>query len=53
MTDIGGCQSSDEILRLVHQVFIRMFDAKMAGASAKYVSIANWLWEERDRWHGR
>lgn len=53
LTDIGGCKSSDEILRLVHQVFVRMFDAQMAGARAKYGSIADWLWAERDRWRGR
>ena len=39
-----GCHSSDDILRVVHEEFVRWFDSNMAGSPERHQEIASEIW---------
>lgn len=39
------CASPDDVLRVVHEEFVRWFDAANAGQRERYRSIASEIWE--------
>ena len=39
-----GCHSSDDVLRVVHEEFVRWFDSTIAGSPARYQEIASEMW---------
>jgi hypothetical protein len=44
---LRGCQSADDVRRVVHQEFVRWFDADTAGPEEHYAKISTEIWE---RW---
>jgi len=42
---LKGCTSADDALRIVHEEFVRWFDADNAGPCDNYEHIANEIWE--------
>jgi hypothetical protein len=44
---LRSCQSEDDVRRVVHQEFVRWFDASIAGSEDHYAKIATEIWE---RW---
>jgi len=42
---LEGCRSSEEVLHVVHEEFIRWFGAETAGAAKGYEQIAAEIWE--------
>jgi hypothetical protein len=41
---LHGCQSADDVCRIVHEEFTRWFDAATAGAPERYMQIALEIW---------
>ncbi len=41
---LGNCSSSDEVLKVVHEEFVRWFGAATAGPRESYAKIASELW---------
>ena len=39
------CKSGDDVLRTVHEEFVRWFDADTAGPQERYAGIATEIWE--------
>lgn len=39
------CESADDVLRVVHEEFIRWFDADNAGSQESYRPIASEIWQ--------
>jgi hypothetical protein len=39
------CTSSDEVLRVVHEEFVRWFDSDIAGPAERYAEIASEIWQ--------
>ena len=44
------CKSADDVLRVVHEEFVRWFDADTAGSRKGYAEVANQIWQ---LWQGR
>ena len=44
---LWNCQSADDVRRVVHQEFVRWFDADIAGPEEHYAKISAEIWE---RW---
>jgi hypothetical protein len=42
---LSTCGSADDVLRVVHEEFVRWFDADTAGASERYQHIASEIWQ--------
>jgi hypothetical protein len=42
---LHGCQSADDVCRVVHEEFVRWFDAVTAGAPERYTQIASEIWQ--------
>ncbi|MGA9545038.1 MAG: hypothetical protein WBQ85_15795 [Candidatus Sulfotelmatobacter sp.] len=42
---LRSCHSSEEVLRVVHEEFVRWFDADTAGPQERYEQIASELWQ--------
>jgi len=42
---LPGCQSADDVCRVVHEEFVRWFDAVTAGPSERYIQIASEIWQ--------
>jgi hypothetical protein len=42
---LSGCHSSEEVLRVVHEEFVRWFGADTAGQQERYEQIASELWQ--------
>jgi|SRR6266850_5481272 len=42
---LRSCQSADDVLRIVHQEFVRWFDAGIAGLQERYTNIAAEIWQ--------
>ena len=42
---LHGCQSADDVCRVVHEEFIRWFDAATAGPPDRYMEIASEIWQ--------
>jgi len=40
-----GCHSSDDVLRVVHEEFVRGFDSSIAGSAERYHTIASEIWQ--------
>jgi hypothetical protein len=47
---LGSCASSDDVLRVVHEEFVRWFGAETAGPLSRYHQIASDIWQ---LWQGR
>ena len=41
---LRGCKSGADVLRVVHQEFVRWFDADTAGPEEHYVDVASEIW---------
>src|SRR5215469_18323349 len=41
---LRGCQSEDEVRRIIHAEFVRWFDAAIAGPEERYSTIASEVW---------
>ena len=39
------CNSSDDVLRVVHEEFVRWFEASNAGPPERYTQIASEIWQ--------
>jgi hypothetical protein len=42
---LRGCESPAEALRVVHEEFVRWFDADTAGPEERYAEIASEIWQ--------
>jgi hypothetical protein len=42
---LRGCQSAGDVCRVVHEEFIRWFDAATAGPPDRYMEIASEIWQ--------
>jgi hypothetical protein len=42
---LGNCGSEDDTLRVVHEEFVRWFDAGTAGSPEHYKQIASEIWQ--------
>jgi len=42
---LGNCKSSEEVLQVVHQEFVRSFYADTAGPPERYAEVATELWQ--------
>jgi hypothetical protein len=42
---LAACTSSDEVLQVVHQEFVRWFDLDTAGPPERYAQVALDLWQ--------
>ena len=42
---LRSCQSSDDVLRVVHDEFVRWFDPTTAGPPERYADISSEIWE--------
>ena len=40
-----GCESPADVLRVVHEEFVRWFDVDTAGPKERYVQIASEIWQ--------
>jgi hypothetical protein len=45
------CASPSDVLRVVHQEFVRWFDAGNAGPEERYAGIASEIWQLWKRYH--
>jgi len=50
---LSGCGSVDEMRRIVHEEFVRWFDAATAGPEERYSTIASEIWQLWQRSHPR
>lgn len=41
---LRSCRSADEVCRVVHEEFVRWFDAETAGPHDRYAKIASEIW---------
>jgi hypothetical protein len=42
---LRDCQSEDEVRRIIHEEFVRWFDAAIAGPEERYSTIASEVWQ--------
>ena len=42
---LHGCQSADDVCRVVHVEFVRWFDTATAGPPDRYMEIASEIWQ--------
>lgn len=42
---LRGCQSEDEVRRIIYEEFVRWFDAPIAGPEERYATIASEVWQ--------
>lgn len=42
---LRGCQSEEEVRQLIHEEFVRWFDADTAGPEERYAKIASEVWQ--------
>jgi len=42
---LRGCQSEGEVRRIIHEEFVRWFDAATAGPEERYATIASEVWQ--------
>lgn len=42
---LRGCRSSDDVLQVVHEEFVRWFDDGTAGLRQNYTEIASEIWQ--------
>ncbi len=42
---LRSCHSPDDVRRVVHQEFVRWFDADIAGPEERYAKIATEIWD--------
>jgi hypothetical protein len=42
---LHGCQSADDVCRVVHEEFVRWFGAATAGPPERYTQIASEIWQ--------
>ena len=42
---LHGCQSADDVCRVVHEEFVRWFDAPTAGSPDRYMEVASEIWQ--------
>jgi hypothetical protein len=42
---LRDCESSDDALRVVHEEFVRWFEADTAGPEERYAEIASEIWQ--------
>ena len=42
---LRDCESASDVLRVVHQEFVRWFDAGNAGPEGRYAEIASEIWQ--------
>ncbi|MGC2450561.1 MAG: hypothetical protein WA477_23120 [Candidatus Sulfotelmatobacter sp.] len=47
---LNTCKSADDVLGVVHEEFVRWFDADNAGPKEGYVQVAEQIWQ---LWQGR
>lgn len=47
---LKACKSADDVLRVVHEEFVRWFDANTAGHRNAYAQLAEQIWQ---LWQGR
>ncbi len=43
---LGSCRSADDVTRVVHEEFVKWFDASTAGPTERYNAVAKRIWEE-------
>src|SRR5882672_819077 len=48
---LRGCQSRDEVLRVVHEEFVRWFGLETAGPQEHYIRIAEEIWQVWQEFH--
>ncbi len=48
---LRGCHSEDDVRRVVHQEFVRWFDADIAGPEERYAKIAGEIWDHWQRFN--
>lgn len=41
---LSGCRSSDDVLQVVHEEFVRWFDTVTAGPRERYAEISREIW---------
>jgi len=42
---LKSCESADDVLRVVHEEFVRWFDAGTAGPPERYAQVASEIWQ--------
>jgi hypothetical protein len=42
---LRGCRSEDEVRQVIHEEFVRWFDAGTAGPEERYAEIASEVWQ--------
>jgi len=42
---LKGCESAADVTRVVHEEFVRWFDARTAGPISRYESVAATIWQ--------
>ena len=42
---LRNCESENDVLRVVHEEFVRWFDAGIAGPAERYAEIASEIWQ--------
>jgi hypothetical protein len=42
---LHGCKCSDDVLRVVHEEFVRWFEASNAGPPERYTQVASEIWQ--------
>jgi len=42
---LGACNSADDVLKVVHEEFVRWFEKDTAGPPERYAKIASELWQ--------
>ncbi len=50
---LGGCQSQEDVHRVVYEEFVRWFDGDTAGPKERYAQIASEIWELWQRFSRR
>jgi hypothetical protein len=50
---LGGCGSADDVRRVVHEEFVRWFEASNAGPEERYSAIASDIWQLWQKFHTR
>jgi hypothetical protein len=48
---LGTCRSVDDVRQVVHEEFVRWFDADIAGPADRYADIAAEIWERWQRFN--
>jgi hypothetical protein len=48
---LRSCQCPDDVLKVVHEEFVRWFDPSTAGPQKRYTEIASEIWQLWRRYH--